>query len=191
MTFSDGTEIADVVSGASWLTISDLLRFETDSATIWMDDSGTAHLAGNSLGTVAITATTVCASADAIAEFYGIGVSSEVDATDNVYANLLAGTHQFNAGNALGAKYDPVATGGSIVVPIVFQTGPGETLSSIDFTLTYEGADLRATACEAGDDWAPYDWFFTCTTNDPEGILPRSLSTDRTLSCVKLSVAQA
>jgi hypothetical protein len=97
VTFSDGTQYVDAVSGtqSAWIAPSLYLAFTSSStAFVTVSDAGVATLVGNSFGTVSLTATATC----------GTGAITALPAgSDSVSANVEPAQYDVDIGSLLGS----------------------------------------------------------------------------------------
>jgi hypothetical protein len=140
--FDDGTSITNLLTSATWITISSLLTFESSvPSAIEISSAGTATLLDNHHEAVTITARGVtCATI------------SSATVTLSVYANLVPLARDIDIGGMYGAPLVPRDDGVSFTISVVANTALSP---AIVFELVVEptAGVYVAISCDAGEAW--------------------------------------
>ena len=156
LTFTDGTQYLDAVSGVSvgWISVGNILQLSSSVPTsIFITLNGAAILIDNYIDVVILAASTICP---------GPIASSSVE----VYANLLASPYDIDMGFDLGPPFGIGNLGDTITVPVRLQSSSLDILA-FQVVITFDSSIIQVSGdadCTVGNGWGAS---FDCTTNDP------------------------
>jgi len=170
-TFSDNTKFLDVANNELGINPDELMFISSsDEEAIGFKYTGAsallATLTGNSYKPVAIKVEAYCAGSTygAILDSYVTGrIERAPTAVEMLHANLEPENGDVDIGNLFGLALPPKRLDETMSVDIRVNSEEGN-LVAVQMNLDFDSTHMRATSCEAGDDW-PYEFY--CTLNDP------------------------
>jgi hypothetical protein len=170
-TFSDNTKFLDVANNELGINPDELMFISSsDEEAIAFRYTGAsallATLMGNSYKPVAIKVEAYCNGSTYGAMFDG-DVTGRIEraptAVEMLHANLEPENGDVDIGNLFGLALPPKRLDETMSVDIRVNSEEGN-LVAVQMNLDFDSTHMRATSCEAGDDW-PYEFY--CTLNDP------------------------